>query len=212
MHKSLLVRKELPAGNLNLELFTLANVNDERVFVIGGLDHTEECFSAAVHMFRPSKSMWFEVASLNVARSEHSSCAMHDDVYVFCGWNGSEYLNSIEMFKSSQENALWEIFSIDAISCRNSPVVCPLSDTELLIMGGYAGANYLNDVLILDRRSRTAQCVLTVDDKTFGCQSQSYMVEDGCVVALVSDRMPEPYFVRYSKETNELTAFPRVPI
>ena len=103
MHKSLLVKKELPAGNLNLELFTLANVKDERVYIIGGLDHTEEAFSAACHIFIPKRSLWIEAPDLNVARSEHSSCAVGSEVYVFCGWDGSQYLNSIECLKVTED-------------------------------------------------------------------------------------------------------------
>ena len=107
--------------------------------------------------------MWREAADLNVARSEHSSCAMGNEVYVFCGWDGSQYLSSIECLNVAEQQAAWEIFTVDALTVRNSPVVCPLSDSDFVIMGGYADCNYLSDVIILDKRSRTAEQVLTLE-------------------------------------------------
>ena len=41
----------------------------------------------------------------------------------------------------------------DVLSPRTDPIVCPISDTQLLIMGGYDNRSMLSDALVMDSLS-----------------------------------------------------------
>lgn len=51
MHSSLLLKKELVSANLDLEMFALALMDQQLVFLTGGLNVAENGFSAEVHVF-----------------------------------------------------------------------------------------------------------------------------------------------------------------
>ena len=51
MYSSQLLKKELVAANLDLEMFSLALMDEQLVFLTGGLNVTENGFSAEVHVY-----------------------------------------------------------------------------------------------------------------------------------------------------------------
>ena len=58
MHSSLLLKKELIPGNLDLEMFSLALMDEQLVYVSGGLDLAENKFSAEVHVYDIVGNSW----------------------------------------------------------------------------------------------------------------------------------------------------------
>jgi len=71
---------------------------------------------------------------MNQPRHSHSSCALGDRVYVFGGSDGHAKLDSVESFDVKQNE--WSLFSVEGFTSRIFPVVCPISPTEIVIMGG----------------------------------------------------------------------------
>ena len=51
---------------------------------------------SSVEVYSVKNDTWTTAPSLNQARIEHSSCCLKDYVYVSCGRNGYDPLNSIE--------------------------------------------------------------------------------------------------------------------
>ena len=90
-------------------------------------------------MYSIDQDSWHDAAKLNVARFQHSSCALESKIYVFCGRTDDELLNSIEMLDTKNQQAKWwsliESFShlFDAIV---DPAAVPISEKEIAILGG----------------------------------------------------------------------------
>ena len=85
---------------------------------------------------------WFPAPDLNVARYDHSSCAQGRFLFVFCGYNNTGPLNSIEQLDTEADTngsaTQWNLISVspDVFPGRWWPLVVPINATEILIMGG----------------------------------------------------------------------------
>ena len=44
---------------------------------------------------------------MSTARSEHASYTLGENLFVFCGWDGTQYLSSIEMLDVTVKEAAW---------------------------------------------------------------------------------------------------------
>ena len=146
------------------------------------------------------------------ARSEHASYTLGENLFVFCGWDGTQYLSSIEILNVTVKQAPWESLNLSALTKRGSPCVCPISNNEFLIMGGYAGACYLSDILIFNTDTKTAELKQNLPETQFACSTSAVKESDDSVIALVGDRDISPFMVRYTRSTNVLTAFTRFDV
>ena len=121
-------------------MLSLCNYKNQSVLAIGGtLDDT--C-SSTVARHDLAEDSWSEMPSLNVARSQASSCILGRRVYVFggCG-DGESYLNSIEYLKLSSrqdesQGLAWMIVSLEMVTPRINPVLCPLNERQIVLIGG----------------------------------------------------------------------------
>jgi N-acetylneuraminic acid mutarotase len=93
---------------------------------------------------------------LNQARSHAAACCLKDQVYIFAGYDGINWLNSIEKIGAgsliSNGRDRWELIqtSPTILSPRWFPAVAPLNNTEIMIFGGDNGNNKLGDVIVFD--------------------------------------------------------------
>ena len=73
------------------------------IFVTGGLLEVEQAEEGGqlsqrsrtmgtTERYDSAKKVWEILPELNVPRQGHSSCAMDDTVYVFCGCDGQGYM------------------------------------------------------------------------------------------------------------------------
>lgn len=69
---------------------------------------------------------------MNVARKDHSSCALGRSVFVFCGTTDgcNESLNSIEMLNSLKNPTHWKLIPapIATLAPRYQPAVSVIND------------------------------------------------------------------------------------
>ena len=83
------------------------------------------------------------LSQLNIVRYRASACILAGNAYVFAGkYRGDWYLNSIEkiavdsLFSNGPDP--WTLIDIpqNVFTPRFNPVVAPLNDTEIAILGG----------------------------------------------------------------------------
>ena len=94
------------------------------------------------------------------SRYGSSSCSVADNLYVFCGISNGKSLNTIEklpIFAPSYEQLQQEWVLIPAanvapsLSARSYPIACPLSHTNILILGGLHEERHLqSDILVFN--------------------------------------------------------------
>lgn len=104
----------LPDRDINLSYYALAKVdstigNGSSIILTGGYDSTRKN-SAKAFTFNvgdpdtSANAAWatdLPQPDMNVARSHHSSCALSSKVYVLCGFNESEEIDSVEMLDTA---------------------------------------------------------------------------------------------------------------
>ena len=112
-------------------MLSLCNYKNQSVLAIGGT--IGNTCSDAVARHDLAEDSWSEMPTLNVARSQASSCVLGHRAYVFggCG-DGDSYLNSIEFLKlpsGESQGLAWVIVSLDMITPRMNSIMCPLNET-----------------------------------------------------------------------------------
>ena len=91
-----------------------------------------------------------------MARFGAGACFLGGYVYVFAGKSvDNKTLNSIEttkIFSNSTFAAPWELLSVQSsiFAQRKDPVVVPLNETQIVILGGKLGSEYISDLVIFD--------------------------------------------------------------
>ena len=96
---------------------------------------------------------------MNEARSQHSSCTLGKWLFVFGGYDGYKYLESIERC-DMEANSQWDSYNVDAFTKRCSAAVSPLNSDSIVIFGGFVDLNSLQDVIILNASSMTAETLV----------------------------------------------------
>ena len=64
---------------------TLANFEDEYVFVSGGQDPAYQTVLNTVNCYDVAKDKWPQSPAMTKPRVGHASCSLNDRLYVFCG-------------------------------------------------------------------------------------------------------------------------------
>ena len=91
-----------------------------------------------------SNDSWTECPVMMVPRLQHSCCTLGDMVYAFCGYDGQQYLSSIEELNAQRwinqqedENIEWQqLLPSKEIQPRYSPLVTPIDSDKIIILGG----------------------------------------------------------------------------
>ena len=150
-------------------------------------------------------------AKLNIARCYHSACTLNGIVYVFCGYGGRGYLNSIEIISEStllaNATTLWQLINVDKniLTKRSRPAVAPLNDTEIAILGGWNYSYRLSDVIVFNTTTKTCQKVAAGDYKFNAAGNQCVQAGINKVVALVKDKDDKPAVISWTKGASAVT-------
>ena len=100
-----------------------------------------------------------------MGRSKASSCFLGGNIYVFGGHGQQEkYLSSVEQLRvtavaSQQADVQWRLIKQPPIfPTRYYCLVAPITDTQIVIMGGYNSTDgQMNDVWLFDIRNETTK-------------------------------------------------------
>ena len=149
---------------------------------------------------------------LNVARYSASSCVLAQNAYVFCGTGigVQSQLNSIEKLNlegdDAGKSAEWQLIQpdIEVLSPRSSPIVVPLDENQILILGGNDGPTNYNDAIIFDATSETVQKVKDQDDDNLDFRAAGnpcQVTNSGEICALVNGGS-KPYLIQYRQTEN----------
>ena len=105
------------------------------------------------------------VPEMHQARCSHSSCSLGTKIYVFGGTtrtaaSDSEPLQTSEKIECLDAGTFlsgtivrWNILDLPSQSClttRSRSLMCPISDSELVILGGNSKGTNLADAILLD--------------------------------------------------------------
>ena len=136
---------------------------EDIVMVIGGI----KLKTVSSHNLK-TNTWSVNLSQLNEVRIGASACILAGNAYVFAGRNES-YLNSIEKIAVdsllSNGPDLWTLINMpqNVFTPRKNPVVAPLNDTEIAILGGhYENFSFKGDVLIFD--TTNDMCVQVVNE------------------------------------------------
>ena len=147
---------------------------------------------------------------LKEKRNCHSSCMISGWIYTFCGYdangNNLKSVEKLEVFADidEQNTTVWQQIPFariaDDFTPRYQTVVCPISDTEIVIMGGYNG-RWLSDAFVLDISSDKLRKVVQEAPLSFkSYNNASVRTSAETVVALVDDDSFKPKFIEFKKE------------
>ena len=188
-------------------------VKDEFCFAIGGKGKDMSTLGS-VSRYNIDKDQWERgTPKLNVPRSFAAACSIGDNMYTFAGVDSdNKYLNSVEMManvstvatsgrkKKAWENipafggvvlarADWELIKPpkEVFTPRRNPLVVPLNQNEIAILGGYGENGGLSDVLIFNVTSKECHKVADGGDYKFMSDNNQIALKGNKVIALVFD-------------------------
>ena len=120
----------------------------------------------------------------------HASTVLDSKVYVICGRDNEfdfldsvEVLDIVELERSGVALNHWSIFYIRGLIPRQSPAVCSISTTHILVMGGNNDED-IADAPLIDTRVHMMDSLMRLD-QAFYCTSNSPVMAEGCIYSLV---------------------------
>jgi len=125
-------------------------VHDEKMYIFGGhiTQPSSEYFHTVkqdIHAYDFAKREWTALSEEGARRTEHTSVVEGDNMYVFGGYSGTGYENSVMVYsfstdKWAQMEAKGEVPA--ARSAHTSVVV----GKSMIVFGGWNGAHCMNDM------------------------------------------------------------------
>ena len=106
---------------------------DHSIIVMGG--ENNDGVLSSCEKYDIDTNTWKFLPELNIKRCGLSSCIMNEWIYAGFGWNNNP-LNTIERI-NMEKIMKWEIIKCKNIEPIQVPGMIPISDTEILIFGGY---------------------------------------------------------------------------
>lgn len=124
---------------VNLECFALAYYEANAIVLLtGGYIRNGTRSTNSVYSYDLCLQCWKEICSMKQARHWHSSCSLGRKVYVFAGESKpGGFCRSIESL-DMHDNTAWKTIKTQQIGKRCRPIVCPISNYEILILGGWS--------------------------------------------------------------------------
>jgi len=135
---------------------TLGKAIDSEIYSIGGYSNPQRYLNA-VEKYSTNTGNWTMMPSINLPRQDVSVCSANAQ-YLYCfGGSYTEsgnwaFVNMIEQFNTMSESQGWQVFQLFSNNGWTHRVYAgskQLSQTEILIFGGFDG-DYLDDVLIFN--------------------------------------------------------------
>ena len=151
-------------------------------------------FYKTVELYRLDANIWEDFPDLVTERSRASSCCHGSYVYVFCGLSTNGSINTVErvaveaLQPGRTSDARWELIKPypREISRRYQPIVAPLNDTQIVILGGNDNKN---DAVLYDPAANTWETVIAnnPDEQGYcGTSNMSACVDEDHVVFLAA--------------------------
>lgn len=189
----------------------MTNFKGENCFVIGGKDK-EFMTKNSVSRYNILNDKWEPgTPKLSVGRHLAAACSLGDSIFTFAGVNArNKYLNSVEMLKVPRNcnygvawyEASWELIQLPKteFAPRRNPVVIPLNDSEIAILGG-CGENDkdLSDVVVFNVVNKECRKVADGGDLKFTSDNNQIALIGGKVIALVFEKDDIPCLIEWSK-------------
>jgi len=167
-------------------------LSDFTVYVIGGWigrDYLNNCEAYLI-----ADNSWSTIASLNIARRLCTAQAMpNGQVYVFGGIGDSGLLDTIECYDPVMNQ--WTLMSVKLSTKMAYPITHMVSDTQIIIIGGYDSSNRLSSVELFDTKTETLSSHGKINEATHKANSCSF-VNNGSVYLLSSDDGCQVYDLR----------------
>ena len=117
---------------------------DSYIFVSGGQSPIEFTNNFdTVEFYDVGKDQWQTAPAMNIARKNHSMCALGKYIYAFSGVSSQGFCDSIERLDASAvvagRTARWEVVNLEAgnnIPARGVPLVAQWGNDEVIYLGG----------------------------------------------------------------------------
>jgi len=152
---------ECPEMGKNYYYAVTLHKNDA-IYATGGVVNNRS--STQTFSFDLDSESWREGPPLNVARRLHSSCCTGLKTFVLCGSGNNGYLNSVEFLDLTvareSEKYKWTLLELAQTSFnpRSSPLVCGISSSNILLMGGDRRDAHVIDVAAATSREVKKDC------------------------------------------------------
>lgn len=179
-----------------------------------------------MHRYDVIADKWSRAPALSKPRVGHASCALGDNIYVFCGGvmnntddsyeiiepdpdNSIEWLDARALISGGNSSVAWQTIQVPAssnpLSARFLPVVSPLNAAEIAILGGDSSVEGVNmllgDILIFNTASSTVTSVqVRAENLRFQSSSNlSVTSQADQIAALVMTSEGKFHLVSYKK-------------
>ena len=135
-----------------------ATRNGESIYAVGGSDANTTHHSC--EEFNTLKQAWRTVAPMKTQRMWHSAAAIGDNVLALGGYDGSEYLQSCELFEPMAElgegaGSLGKWVPVADMPTPRSTCGATVLNGTLYAVGGFVAPQYLNVVEAFDPRANS---------------------------------------------------------
>lgn len=185
----------------------LCAFQDSYIFVSGGqspIEFTNQFDT--VEFYDVGKDQWQKAPAMNIARKNHSMCALGKYIYAFSGVSSQGFCDSIERLDASAvvagRTARWEVVNLEAgnnIPARGVPLVAQWGNDEVIYLGGLSAGTCKGDAYVVNFTSRTVKKVFDSPYKFSGDGNQVAMERMGKIVGLVQDDKNMISMVSYSE-------------
>lgn len=115
----------------------------ERVFMPGGKTANGQP-SRILEVYDPRQNRWNQKSPLPFPLSDYASSAYEGQLYLFGGWNGSEYSNQVLIYNPQTDT--WSTGS--PLPSGRAFASAEVKEGKILLIGGYDGSSALTEVLI----------------------------------------------------------------
>lgn len=92
------VHKELAKMTFKRDELAIAMGPDNKIYAIGGFGGPSNSCLDSAERYNPATNTWEVIASLNIPRRALSAVALPDGIYAIGGFDGNNYLSSIERY------------------------------------------------------------------------------------------------------------------
>ena len=184
---------------------TLCTFIDEYILVIGGFNRKHSAIGlSTIDIYDIWTDSWLPGPKMPQERFNMGACVHGDFLYISCGFSLGNCLQDmirINIFKFIAQKTpkyCWESLYHRRwrLTPRESPIMCPLNATEILIMGGQHFHQKLCDAFIFDLKDNQLKTVISDETdpltkrtslKFAGVGNQCVQVREGEIAALVTD-------------------------
>ena len=143
----------------------LVNFDDKFIFVCGGQNER------SVDVYDIYSNSWKSAPAMNQTRYQGGGCSLQDLIYVICGNHDRSTIEVLDARQFVSGNRVsWVEITISVLKPRFYPLIVPLSQNEIAILGGWSNLEYkfLNDGCIFNINNDAKKITM---NKAISCKS-----------------------------------------